>query len=96
MVNPSICGTAATFSADLPTYCTVSINHSYLFSPLHDLLKEEDVDCVHLRQVCLTLLSEEVVNIPLGLHLLHHLSDVHHLQSESSVFASHLSYYIEF
>jgi len=79
IVNPSIYGTAATLIADLPTYCDVTIKNSYIFGPLHNLLKEEDVDRVHLGQVSLTLLSEEVVDIPLGLHLLHHLFDVHAL-----------------
>ena len=90
-VRPSIYGTAATFTTDRFTNCKVSKYCAYLFSTSGNLLQEEDVDCVQLRQVCLTLLSEEVVDVLLRGHLLHDLFDVHLLQSRCLLVMLHLS-----
>ena len=49
---------------------------SYVFTIACDLLQEEDVDGVHLGQVCLALLSEEVVHISLGFNFLHEFMHV--------------------
>jgi len=81
MVSPSIYGTAATFNADRFTYYKVSANNAYILVPSGYLFEEEDVDCVHLWEVRLTFLREEVVNIPLRLYLLHELMDVDRLKS---------------
>jgi hypothetical protein len=50
---------------------------AYVLGAASDLLEEEDVDGVHLRQVGLALESEEVVDVALGGHLLHDLVHVH-------------------
>ena len=73
MVSPSLYGTAATFNADRFTYYEVNANNPYILVPSGNLFEKEDVDCVHLWEVRLTFLREEVVNIPLRLYLLHEL-----------------------
>ena len=52
---------------------------TYLLGPPGDLLEEVDVGRVHLGQVGLALLGEEVVDVPLRLDLLADLVDVHRL-----------------
>lgn len=49
----------------------------YLLLTSGDLLQEEGVDGVHLWQVGLALLNEEVIDVLLGLHFLHQVMDVH-------------------
>ncbi len=51
-------------------------SRTYFFLPRGDLLEEVRVDGVDLRQVGLTLEREEVVDVLLRLHLLHHVVDV--------------------
>ena len=53
----------------------------YIFGRSGNLLQEVDDDCVHLKQVCLALLSEEVIDIPLRGDLLHEGVDVDRLES---------------
>ena len=50
---------------------------SYLLGTSGDLLEEVNVSRVHLGKVGLTLLGEEVVDVPLRLDLLTDLVDVH-------------------
>ena len=80
MVRPSICGTAATLTACRFMYYRVRWSVTYLLVTAGDLLEEVDVDRVHLGQVSLALLGEEVVDVPLRGHLLHERVDVHLLQ----------------
>jgi hypothetical protein len=54
---------------------------TYVLGPASHLLQEVGIDGVHLRQVGLALLSQEVVHILLGGDLLHELVDVHLLES---------------
>ena len=56
-------------------------DHDYLLLPTRDLFDEVDVDSVKLRQVCLALKCQEVVNIFLRLHLFHELMNVHLLHA---------------
>ena len=79
MVRPSICGTAATFTADRLMYYSVRHQLGYLLGPSSDLLEKEDVDGLKLREVGLALNAEEVVDVSLGSHLLEDLIDVYFL-----------------
>ena len=56
-------------------------DHDYLLLPTRDLFKEVDVDSVKLRQVCLALKRQEVVDIFLRLHLLDEIVHVDLLES---------------
>ena len=80
-VRPSICGTAATFTADRLMYFTVRDDTAYLLHAACDLLEEEHVDGVELRQVGLAFDGQEVVDILLGRHLLHDLIHIDLLES---------------
>jgi hypothetical protein len=57
VVNPSICGTADTLTADLFMYYRKVSTSSYILLTPSYKLKEEDVDGVYLREVGLTLLT---------------------------------------
>jgi hypothetical protein len=76
IVRPSIYGTAATLTVYLLTYCNVKCKYSYLFVSIRNLLQEEDVDTVHLRQVSLAILEQEVVELFLALELFHDFMDI--------------------
>ena len=55
------------------------LKSAYLLAAPHDLLEEVHVRGVHGRQVRLTILQQEVVQLLLGLHLRAQLVDVHRL-----------------
>jgi len=59
-----------------------------------NLLQEEDVHSVHLRKVGLTLLGEEIIDVPLGLDLLHKFMDVDLLESWILWVLCHLVQYL--
>lgn len=62
-------------------YCTVRDDTAYLLHAACDLLEEEHVDGVELRQVRLAFDGQEVVDILLGRHLLHDLIHIDLLES---------------
>ena len=57
-------------------YCTVRDDTAYLLHAACDLLEEEHVDGVELRQVGLALNAKEVVDVFFRSHLLEDLIDV--------------------
>lgn len=69
----------------LTSWCTILVKQctTYLFWPSHNVFDKEDVHCVNLRKVSLTVLDEEVVEFLLRLNLFHHLIDVDSLDSVS-------------
>ena len=62
-------------------YYRISKGWTYIFGTPGNLLQEEDVHSVHLWEVGLTLLGEEIIDVPLGLDLLHKFMDVDLLES---------------
>lgn len=88
-MRPSICGTAATLTADRFTYYRISESLPYLFRTSGDLLQEEDVDGVHLGEVRFALLCEEIEHVPLRGDFLHELVDVDLLKSWCGLLLCH-------
>jgi len=75
-------------------YYRISKGWTYIFGTPGNLLQEEDVHSVHLWEVGLTLLGEEIIDVPLGLDLLHKFMDVDLLESWILWVLCHLVQYL--